>query len=101
MTVLTGETGAGKSIIIDVVGLIIGGRGSSDFVRYGQKKARLEGIFQIENPSEKLNSLLDQYEIDWQDGELIIQRDIYQTGRNVCRVNGTISDHLHAERNWS
>ncbi len=45
LTVLTGETGAGKSIIIDAVSLLVGGRGSSEFVRYGETKAELEGLF--------------------------------------------------------
>lgn len=45
LTVLTGETGAGKSIMIDAVSLLVGGRGSSEFVRYGEKKAELEGLF--------------------------------------------------------
>lgn len=47
LTVLTGETGAGKSIMIDAVSLLVGGRGSSEFVRYGEKKAELEGLFLV------------------------------------------------------
>ena len=46
MTVLTGETGAGKSIIIDAMGLLTGGRGSSDYIRQGANKCTLEGLFQ-------------------------------------------------------
>ena len=49
LTVLTGETGAGKSIIIDAIHLLVGGRGSSDFVRHGENRAEIEGLFLIEN----------------------------------------------------
>ena len=45
LTVLTGETGAGKSIIIDAIHLLVGGRGSSDFVRHGEERAEIEGLF--------------------------------------------------------
>ncbi|WP_278342508.1 AAA family ATPase, partial [Parageobacillus thermoglucosidasius] len=49
LTVLTGETGAGKSIIIDAIQLLIGGRGSAEFVRYGEEKAEIEGLFLLDN----------------------------------------------------
>lgn len=89
MTVLTGETGAGKSIIIDAVGLLAGGRGSSEFVRFGSKKCILEGQFSYQ-PSEALSSLLDQNAIEEEEHTLLIQREIFTTGRNVCRINGSI-----------
>lgn len=89
MTTLTGETGAGKSIIIDAVGLIIGGRGSSDFVRHGAKKCVLEGEFNLPT-SKGLKQLLDQLAIDADDDILNIQREIYASGRSVCRVNGSM-----------
>lgn len=89
MTVLTGETGAGKSIIIDAVGLLAGGRGSSEFVRHGSKKCILEGQFTY-NPSEALFELLKENEIEAEDQTLLIQREIFSSGRNVCRINGSI-----------
>jgi DNA repair protein RecN (Recombination protein N) len=89
MTVLTGETGAGKSIIIDAVGLLAGGRGSTEFVRHGAKKCMLEGHFSISD-NEELKRALKKYEIDIEDHYLIIQRDIYASGRTVCRVNGAM-----------
>lgn len=89
MTVLTGETGAGKSIIIDAVGLIAGGRGSSDFIRHGEDKCSLEGQFAVENNLET-HDLLEKYEIGMEDETLIIRREIYRNGRNVCRINGTL-----------
>src|SRR5699024_5717721 len=89
MTVLTGETGAGKSIIIDAVGLLAGGRGSTEFVRHGAKKCVLEGQFNLVNPK-RLTPILDAYGITLEDDILIIQREIFASGRTVCRVNGSI-----------
>ena len=87
MTVLTGETGAGKSIIIDAVGLIAGGRGSSEFIRHGAEKCTLEGQFAVEkNPA--THALLDKYQIEIEEETIVVQRDIHRNGRNVCRVNG-------------
>ena len=89
MTVLTGETGAGKSIIIDAVGLLAGSRGSTDFIRRGADKLTLQGQFTVpENP--QALARLDEYGIDHADGTLIISREIHQSGRNTIRVNGTL-----------
>lgn len=63
LTVLSGETGAGKSIIIDAIGQLIGMRASSDFVRHGEKKAIIEGIFDIDNSIEAI-SILSELGID-------------------------------------
>lgn len=89
MTVLTGETGAGKSIIIDAVGLLAGGRGSSDYVRHGSKKCVLEGHFEMPK-SMRLKSLFENESIDYDSELLMIQREIYTNGRSVCRVNGSL-----------
>jgi DNA repair protein RecN (Recombination protein N) len=89
MTVLTGETGAGKSIIIDAVGLLAGGRGSADYVRHGANKCVLEGQF-TSPKNEYLKELLARESIEFDDEVIIIQREIYQTGRSVCRVNGSL-----------
>ncbi|WP_313469323.1 DNA repair protein RecN [Carnobacterium sp.] len=89
MTVLTGETGAGKSIIIDAVGLLAGGRGSNEFIRHGENKCVLEGLFTMEsNPL--TYELLKTYDIETEDDTLIIQRDIHRNGKNVCRINGRL-----------
>lgn len=89
MTVLTGETGAGKSIIIDAVSLLAGGRGSADFVRHGTNKCTLEGHF-IMPKNIQLTQLFENEAIEIDPELLIIQREIYQNGRSVCRVNGSI-----------
>ncbi|WP_214701873.1 MULTISPECIES: DNA repair protein RecN [unclassified Exiguobacterium] len=87
MTVLTGETGAGKSILLDAIGLLVGGRGSSEFVRYGQDKAEIEGLFMIE-PNHPVIEAANQYGIDVEDGTVILRRDLHSSGKSVCRVNG-------------
>lgn len=89
MTVLTGETGAGKSIIIDALGLLVGGRGSVDYVRHGSKKCSLEGHF-ISPKSKKLEDIFKRESIDFDQDLMIIQREIYKSGRSVCRVNGSV-----------
>lgn len=87
MTVLTGETGAGKSILLDAIGLLVGGRGSSEFVRYGQDKAEIEGLFMIESDHPVIEAA-EQYGIDVEDGTVILRRDLHSSGKSVCRVNG-------------
>lgn len=85
MTVLTGETGAGKSLIIDAIGLLFGDRASSEMVRYGETKATIEGVFV--GYDQKLNELLNEFGVD-EEEELIIRRDVLSSGKSVCRVNG-------------
>ena len=89
MTALTGETGAGKSIIIDAVGLLAGGRGSVDFIRTGASKASLEGLFDAQaNPlTESKLQAFGVMDPD-QNDTVLLQRELFRSGRNVCRVNG-------------
>ena len=89
MTALTGETGAGKSIIIDAVGLLAGGRGSVDFIRTGASKASLEGLFDAQaNPlTEAKLQAFGVMDPD-QNDTVLLQRELFRSGRNVCRVNG-------------
>jgi len=89
MTVLTGETGAGKSIIIDAVGLLTGGRGSQDFIREGSDKAVLQGLIDVE-PTAAIVNLLDKLGIALEDNQLLIHRELHRSGRNVIRVNGSL-----------
>lgn len=89
MTVLTGETGAGKSIIIDAVGLLTGGRGSVDFIRQGASKCVLEGQFKVDL-SDALNETLTNLAVDVSDDTLIISREITTSGKNTCRINGRL-----------
>ncbi|MBU7567165.1 DNA repair protein RecN [Weissella hellenica] len=89
MTVLTGETGAGKSIIIDAVGLLTGGRGSQDYIRQGADKAVLQGLIDVE-PNEALQSVLESLGIPLEDNQLLIHRELHRNGRNVIRVNNVL-----------
>lgn len=89
MTVLTGETGAGKSIIIDAVSLLAGGRGSQEFIRKGEEKLSLQGQFEIPKLPGYV-AKLDELGISHDDGALIISREIHRSGRNTIRVNGTL-----------
>ncbi|TGE79833.1 DNA repair protein RecN [Weissella confusa] len=89
MTVLTGETGAGKSIIIDAVGLLTGGRGSQDFIREGADKAVLQVLIDVE-PGQPITQLLDELGIPLEDNQLLIHRELHKSGRNVIRVNGSL-----------
>ncbi|MCQ9209812.1 DNA repair protein RecN [Granulicatella seriolae] len=89
MTVLTGETGAGKSIIIDAVGLLVGERASLDMIRYGTDKAIIQGIFKIED-SQTQERLLD-LGLSLEDELLLVQRELLQNGKSVCRINGQLA----------
>lgn len=89
LTVLSGETGSGKSIIIDTIGQLIGMRASSDFVRHGEKKAIIEGIFDIDNSKEAI-SVLNELDIDIDEDFLLVKREIFSSGKSICRINNQI-----------
>ncbi|BCL80319.1 DNA repair protein RecN [Ktedonobacteria bacterium brp13] len=128
--VFTGETGAGKSIIIDAVNALLGSKIGAEFVRAGSRQASVEGIFTVEalpnlpgsvwssTPKEgaagedgenderaagsqsadariALASILQEYDLDTEDGQLILTRDIFPSGRTVARINGrTVTQHV-------
>ncbi|WEV40868.1 DNA repair protein RecN [Lactobacillus sp. ESL0681] len=91
MTVLIGETGAGKSIIIDAVSLLMGGRGQKEMVRSGEKKAVVSGLFEISNGSKRIGELCEKYGLPDSDGQLVISRELAVKGRNVVRINGQLT----------
>lgn len=86
MTVLTGETGAGKSIIIDAMNMMLGARASTEVIRRGANKAEIEGFFSVDATPE-LVACLESSGIAMEE-ELIIRRDIFANGRSVNRING-------------
>ncbi|KGX88830.1 DNA repair protein RecN [Pontibacillus litoralis] len=91
LTVLTGETGAGKSIIIDAIQLLTGGRGSAEFVRYGTKKAEIEGLFFIDDEHHRAYEKAKLFGVElMDDGMLILNRTISANGKSICRVNGKL-----------
>lgn len=86
MSVLTGETGAGKSIIIDAISLLMGARATSYMVKSGAKKALIEGIFTLEAHS-VLKRRLEEFGFDCEDQEMVISREISAEGKSTARVN--------------
>ena len=88
MTVLTGETGAGKSIIIDAMNMMLGSRASTDIIRHGAPKAEIQGLFNVED-SPQLRELFEEQGLDWEE-DIIIRREVFTNGRSVSRVNGQI-----------
>ena len=86
LTVLSGETGSGKSIIIDAIGQLIGMRASSDYVRHGEKKAVIEGIFDIDESKDAI-SILENLSIDVDEDFLLVKREIFSSGKSICRIN--------------
>ncbi|PYE51721.1 DNA repair protein RecN [Paenibacillus barcinonensis] len=88
--VLSGETGAGKSIIIDALGLIAGGRSSADLIRYGCDKAEMEALFEME-PTHPVWSTLEQLGIHCEPEEhLVIRRELNTQGKSTSRINGQL-----------
>ena len=85
---LTGETGAGKSILVDAVTLLLGGRAQKELIRHGEEKARVEGVFDVSD-CPVVQKLLKEQELD-EGNELILSREITLSGRSSCRVNGTL-----------
>lgn len=86
LNVLTGETGAGKSIVIDAIGAVLGDRTPRDIIRTGADSAKVYAVF--EEVGDSVKNLLDEDGIDCDDGVLIISRVINRDGKNTCRING-------------
>lgn len=93
LNILTGETGAGKSIIIDAIGLLLGDRATAEWVRAGCDRAEIEAVFGLPETSlvaEELNRILDDEGLDDPDNprSIHLAREVRVNGRNICRVNG-------------
>lgn len=86
LNVITGETGAGKSIIIDALGVALGERASADYIRSGTSSARVEACFTFPS-GHPVEAVLSAQGIPTEDNTLILTREINSSGRNVCRVN--------------
>jgi DNA repair protein RecN (Recombination protein N) len=87
LNIITGETGAGKSILIDAMSLLLGERASNEIIRKGAEKAIVEGIFSVDS-NKKIDRLLEQNEIEKSD-ELIVRRELSVKGSNRCFLNDT------------
>lgn len=86
LTVFTGETGAGKSMLIDALGVLLGGRASSDLVRHGEARARIEGVFEDLAPEYLMRLEVAGYPVE--EGQLFLYREMNVSGKNICRVQG-------------
>jgi len=88
--VITGETGAGKSMLIDALSLLIGGRGSAELIRHGESKAEIEAMFDLE-PGHPVWETLHRLGIEADSGEhLIIRRELTAQGKSISRINGQL-----------
>lgn len=88
LNIMTGETGAGKSIIIDSINAVLGERTSKELVRTGTQKASVTAVFKSE--SDEIKAILDELGVDAEDdGTIVIRRSISVDGKNNCRINGT------------
>jgi DNA repair protein RecN (Recombination protein N) len=88
LNVLTGETGAGKSIIVGALSLLLGERASSEVVRAGEERASIEGVFEVDGRDDVVR-LLDERGIEVDDGVLVLKREVAAEGRSRAWVNGT------------
>ena len=90
LNVISGETGAGKSLIVDAIGLILGAKASRNLIRTGSPSAFAEAVFDCSDlGDEDFKKILSDNGIEDDDGMLIISRTVYDSGKSVARVNGT------------
>ena len=90
LNVISGETGAGKSLIVDAISLILGAKASRNLIRTGSPSAFAEAVFDCSNVTdEEFKKILSDNGIEDDDGMLIISRTVYDSGKSVARVNGT------------
>ena len=87
MHVLTGETGAGKSIVIDAMNLLLGGRADRELVRTGCDKAYAEGLFDVQD-SPAAQRWLNEHEFETDEGCVTLAREVSAAGRSICRIQG-------------
>jgi DNA repair protein RecN (Recombination protein N) len=91
LNVLTGETGAGKSIIVDAISMLMGDRGSVHKVKSGHDKAVIEGLFELDGSVAELIEKLREMAVEPAAGELILRRDIIASGTGRCYINGRLT----------
>ena len=91
LNILTGETGAGKSIIIDALGLVLGQRANKENIRQGCEKTIVEALFHISSENKfHVKNLLEDQGIEMDDDTVIISREVSISGKNICRANGRL-----------
>jgi len=90
LNVLTGETGAGKSIIVGALNLVLGARASSDLVREGARRAKVNAVFHIDRPAQRLARILKDHDVELADGELLLSRTVTADGRSRAYAGGSL-----------
>lgn len=90
LNVMTGETGAGKSIVIDSVNLALGGRADRELIRSGADKAAVQAVFDVRG-NERVSALLDSWGYEAEDGYLTVSRELSVSGRNLCRIGASVA----------
>lgn len=90
LNIITGETGAGKSIIIGALSLVLGEHAKTENIRTGKDKAIIQALFTVEENNHELKEVLDDLSIDYSDQTLILTREISLKGRNICKINSTL-----------
>src|SRR5882757_8159714 len=91
LNLLTGETGSGKSIVVDALGLLFGGRASAEMIRSGASKARISGIFEVD--ASEIEPLREAG-IECEDGELLIEREVQASGKSRAFVGSRLATAL-------
>ena len=91
LNVLTGETGAGKTIIIDSLDLALGGRADRELIRTGAEQAEVQALFTLDESNDELCDMLDELGVDYDDGQLLITRQLSSNGRNTIRVGDRLA----------
>lgn len=89
MNVMTGETGAGKSIVVDAVNLVLGERADRELIASGKQKARVEAVFDVAD-NEKVKALLREMSLEGDEDTASISRELTNAGKNICRINGVV-----------
>jgi DNA repair protein RecN (Recombination protein N) len=87
---LTGETGAGKSILMGALNLVLGARASSEFLREGAERASVEALFRVGKPGRRLTALLREHEIEMEEGTLLLARTVHADGRSKAYAGGVM-----------
>ncbi|MCC6443018.1 MAG: DNA repair protein RecN [Armatimonadetes bacterium] len=91
LNILTGETGAGKSVVIDAINLILGGRAAADLIRSGEESALVEALFRMDSQPKVAAALEEAGLAPESDGTLLIAREVARSGRSQCRLNGRLA----------